>query len=545
MVEKKKNELFSLIHVINNNSKIRLAFEIGLILLIVFMMSILSLSTANPQLYPPGRDGGFFLYVGKAIRSGAKLYADIWDSKGPLIFWINALGVGSDYSRGRLLVIQVCFQAAGLFIAYWVLKKKYGFLPALGTIFIGSHLFSRVIGSGNYTEEYSLFFTWISIGALLLLISNHKKNLFPSFLMGASIVLNFLLRANNIGTQAIVILTALIFTFIKRKETYFWHFLVYLVFGALSIAIPTTLYFIFNGTFTAMIDASILYNFTYSFEQGGSFSSSIAPALADLNMGFYFLGIAWLFAVKDLISGFMKNEFRPFVFLTVFALPVEMIMSSISGRGYGHYFICWIPALMLSVGFQLSIIQNEAIDVDFREKCETVRTPLILFLIFLFITLNSFNYVTTTARFLAASTLRPDVKREFQEPVARVVQSLTVESDKVLVFGGQAGLNIMAQRDSINGALFYPLINDSRIGMEKQKDYFESLQKEKPFLILDGHLFLSQQIPAIDSKTRQNQRFVVSFSNNLDVVLDWINANYERYDEANDYVIYRFRSDSQ
>ena len=137
------------------------------------------------------------------------------------------------------------------------------------------------------------------------------------------------------------------------------------------------------------------------------------------------------------------------------------------------------------------------------------------------------------------------MKREFQEPVARVVQSLTVESDKVLVFGGQAGLNIMAQRDSINGALFYPLINDSRIGMEKQKDYFESLQKEKPFLILDGHLFLSQQIPAIDSKTRQNQRFVVSFSNNLDVVLDWINANYERYDEANDYVIYRFRSDSQ
>ena len=78
-----------------------------------------------------------------------------------------------------------------------------------------------------------------------------------------------------------------------------------------------------------------------------------------------------------------------------------------------------------------------------------------------------------------------------------------------------------------------------------QTNYFENLQEEPPLLIIDGHLFLSQQIPAIDPIARQNQRFVVSFSNNLDLVLDWINANYERYDEANGYVIYRLRSDSQ
>ena len=544
-METKKSRFTNLFQEDWVNSKLIKWLELGLILLIVFVVSMLTLSASNPQLYPPGRDGGFFLYVGKSIQSGARLYADIWDSKGPMIFWINALGVGSDYSRGGLFVIQVFFQTTALFIAYSILKEKYGFLPAICTILIGSHFFNRVIGSGNYTEEYSLLFTWISIAAFSHMITNYKKTFWPFFLMGVTIVLNFLLRANNIGTQAIVILAALIYVFNQRKETNFWLAMVYLLVGALTIAIPTSIYFIINGTFTAMIDASILYNFIYSTERGSSFSNSIAPAFTAFNKWFYVFGIAWLLAVKDFISGLKKKEFRPFVFLTVFALPVETIMSSISGRGYGHYFICWIPALMLLVAFLFSIVQTEVIRVDFREKCETVGTPLILFLILLFIVGNSFTSVTTTTRFLAASAIRPNVKREFQEPFARVFQSLTDETDKVLVFGGQAGINIMAQRDSIKGALFYPAINNSRIGTVVQTNYFENLQEEPPLLIIDGHLFLSQQIPAIDPIARQNQRFVVSFSNNLDLVLDWINANYERYDEANGYVIYRLRSDSQ
>ena len=117
-METKKSRFINLFQEDWFNSKLIKWFELGLILLIVFVASMLTLSASNPQLYPPGRDGGFFLYVGKSIQSGARLYADIWDSKGPMIFWINALGVGSDYSRGGLFVIQVFFQATALFIAY-------------------------------------------------------------------------------------------------------------------------------------------------------------------------------------------------------------------------------------------------------------------------------------------------------------------------------------------------------------------------------------------------------------------------------------------
>ena len=193
--------------------------EIGLILLIVFAISTITLSASNPQTNPPGRDGGFFNYVGKAIGSGAKLYIDIWDSKGPMIFWINALGVGADYTRWGVFFIELCFETVALFITYWVVKRLFGILPALGTVFIGALLLKLVIGTGNSTEEYSILFTWVTILALVMLTTMNKMVFWSFFLMGTSIVFNFLLRANNTGTQVIVILVALFYVYTKKKET--------------------------------------------------------------------------------------------------------------------------------------------------------------------------------------------------------------------------------------------------------------------------------------------------------------------------------------
>ena len=267
--------------------------------------------------------------------------------------------------------------AASLLIAYWFIKKRYGLLPAIGTIFLGAHLLKFVIGFGNYTEEYSILFTWIAIAALALLV-NKKKTFWPFFLMGAMIVLNFLLRANNIGTQAAVILVALIYVFLEQKEVKIWQPIAYLFIGALTIALPTSLYFIINGTFGAMIDASILYNFAYSAVSGKSFNLSPAHAISAFNGWFYVFLVLWLGGIVKLVINFRQKNFDPFLLLTVLAFPIEYLMSSISGRGHGHYFICWIPACMLLLSFGLSVFQEEAIKTSYRTKCEPTYSELII-----------------------------------------------------------------------------------------------------------------------------------------------------------------------
>ena len=528
---------------ISLSAKQQKILEFILVLAIVTVISISTLSAANPALNPPGRDGGFFMYVGKAIKSGAKLYADIWDSKGPLIFWINALGVGRDFSRWGLFLIEIVFGTFSLFVAYFAIKQKYGKIPALVTILLGSYLLSHVIGPGNSVEEYSLLFTWISIAALVSLVSKPEKPFLPFSLMGATIVLNFLLRANNIGTQSMVIVVALIYAFTKRKEIKFWQVFCFLIIGALAIIIPVSVYFIVNGTFKAMIDASVLYNFAYSTARGNPFSNSLIPGINVFSRWFYIISAIWLIALIRFIFLLTKKAFDSFLLLTLLAFPVEIVMSSISGRGFTHYFICWIPAMMLLLAFAFERIQQEVVSKKFRELVEKKRSVLSLVLLLIIILISTFSPFYSAARYIRSSILYPDWQNDYREPIAKVLEKISSEDDEVLVFGGQAGINIMAKRDSVDYAPFYPSINNSKLGLEIQKKYFDTLRTSKPKIILDGHQLYPQFIPAIDPHDRENQTIAVPLAQNLDKVLDWINENYYRYDEANGYIIFMLKED--
>lgn len=510
------------------------------ILLFFILISFHILTDSNPGLNPPGRDGGFFLYVGKALRSGATLYKDIWDSKGPIIFWINALGVGSDFSRWGLYLIQVVFTFTSLVLIYFSLKNVYRPITTLLSAILGSLLLKIVIGPGNSTEEFSLLFTWIAIFAFVLLIDNPTKNFWTFFLMGVSLIINFLLRANNIGTVSMALLSALIFIFTRRKEVSLWKPLLFTLAGVLAVAIPVSLYFVSKGTFTAMIDAAFIYNYFYSTVRGQAFSNSLQPAIKIFDWWFYIFSFIWLVAIIFFVYDLIKKRFSPFLLLTILAFPLEIIMSSISGRGFIHYFICWIPALTLLSAFAFSIIQREVISSHFSELVEKKRFALaaLILLVVTFIPYHQSSY--DGIRYIRSSILYPDWTNDYVEPSAQVIAGLTDEQDKVLVFGGQAGINMMAKRDSINAALFYPAINNSEIGLKVQNAFFETLVAEKPSLIIDGHAYLSQQIPAIDPNDRAKQEFRVNFSENLDELLQWINENYERYDQADHYIIYRY-----
>ena len=67
----------------------------------------------------------------------------------------------------------------------------------------------RLIEAGNFTEEYALLFTWISIYAFSQTTFGEHKRRYP-ILIGAMLALNFLLRANNMGTAAVVTLLYLV-----------------------------------------------------------------------------------------------------------------------------------------------------------------------------------------------------------------------------------------------------------------------------------------------------------------------------------------------
>ena len=88
----------------------------------LFLLTALILNLANPLFDKPSRDGGFFLYAGQQILNGKIPYLDFWDSKGPAIFYINALGLwlGGGSRWGVWAVEFLCIFGFHAFFLHWL-----------------------------------------------------------------------------------------------------------------------------------------------------------------------------------------------------------------------------------------------------------------------------------------------------------------------------------------------------------------------------------------------------------------------------------------
>jgi hypothetical protein len=142
----KKNKFFS--HLADYIPYVALALLIAVVL-----------EQANPYTTIPSSDNGSFLHVGRLILQGKLLYLNVWDSKPPGIFYLNALGLwlGRD-TRWGVWLLQFVFRFATAVIGYRLLRKAWQPGAAVfGMIFWIWGLY-RVLGDGDFVEEYPLLF---------------------------------------------------------------------------------------------------------------------------------------------------------------------------------------------------------------------------------------------------------------------------------------------------------------------------------------------------------------------------------------------------
>src|SRR5215470_11276925 len=98
-----------------------------LVALVIAVFAYVCLST-SPWLRPVlGRDSGVFLYAGSRILAGQVPYRDVWDHKGPLIYYIDALGLLIGHgSRWGVWLLEVGALGAGAGLAYAGLTESLG-----------------------------------------------------------------------------------------------------------------------------------------------------------------------------------------------------------------------------------------------------------------------------------------------------------------------------------------------------------------------------------------------------------------------------------
>lgn len=512
------------------------------------LLALTILTQTNPGIEIPNRDYGFYAYIGKQIAKGYLPYRDVWESKPPAIFYVNAfaLRLGRGYRWGIWLV-EFAFLFSAIAASYHLIKKLWGLLPAIFGVIIWLWGMDFTLQGGNYTEEYPLAIHFLTLTLLLSLIRTPKHRLF-NLTLGLLFSISFLFRPNNAVVEAVTILVYGVSLLWKREYQAFFTAVLWVSLGIIIPLAITSAYFAYHGLFQAMLEASILYNLTYS--------QTELSATSPLKVGFEYLNLAaWIGLTGYLLiiaraKDILKSPYLPLFIVLLIGTPAAVFFSDPARRNYGHYFMNWLPFIAPLSAFAFHSIQQKLFPPSAsRLPLSTFRfLPSFLFplssllLALLFFILSG----RASSNLKAFDRLFTSTERELRSPVSIYVENHTEPGETVLFWATHPGENLMSHRDAPYSTLFYPNLVDSEIADRLNDDFLADLQRNRPVLIVDmGRL----TIPSLDPAKREEQKnagvYPTNPPHNLDEVLKYIEDNYYLEAVVKEKPVYRLHGTSE
>jgi len=323
----------------------RILIVAALLLLLFFMRW-----APHGSLSALAADSSINLYIGQQINNGLTPYADAWEDKPPLIFWLNAFALRFTPGSARGIVCLAYVFVLAFFIAAWAaLRPRVGTYPTMFALLLVVNLLPEVMLGPNVTEVFSLPFQAISFLLLCREAEDGSQPYYPA-LQGLLAAALFQLRANNTAVIGLYIIVSL-FEHIRHREIRRLVVSLAVFVAAFAVGNAAVLWTIIErGCFRQYWDAV--------FRFGGQYST-MRPAI----MHVYAVSVGLLKLSRfggSLIAGATvaavvaarpswTNVRDRFAMLALALFVLEVAGSAVSGRAFEHYFIMWLlPATMMA-----------------------------------------------------------------------------------------------------------------------------------------------------------------------------------------------------
>ncbi len=516
-----------------------------LVYIFLFLLTAVVLDLANPLFDKPSRDGGFFLYAGQQILNGKIPYTEVWDNKGPAIFYINALGLwlGGGSRWGVWLIEFICI--FGMFLLlYKLIVERWGEFAALLGITMAGLGLKVVLGYGNYTEEYALLFNAIGLYLLFSIWGNQIKYV-KLFWIGAWFALSFSFRANNIGVFFAMLFSFALFYLFQRNVLAFVKIGFYSFAGFVLSLLIWVIYFALLHALHEMIYGSITFNFSYSAAQERDWSVLFGGFLKG-GMGWYGrIALAgWIvFCIRFVYDLFYQKKVTDIGIFLLLWFPVEVILSNLSGRIFNHYYISWALAIAVYTALLCSEVHQVLNKIfTFRKLDERFFVFTSLFFI-LGLLATSTQIISRYAEtfwqaFYDTNSL------EYIDPLSLYIREHTAEDDYILTWYPERGINFTSGRASPVTYTNYPLFIDSSLTYEIENTYIEDLISRRPALIIDCAREVDA-IPSLDPITRKEQFSIPGLKrkmyihDGMEIIFDFVKTNYHIETKIDPCIIFR------
>ena len=317
----------------NNEWVGRLSITLMAVLFVTFF------SCTTSPLFPTldnYNDSPIFQTIGKYWTQGYIPYKDLWDLKGPFIFFVNAIGYGLTNTRSGVWLIQVIcmiFTISGLIKIY---RCEYSERKSLCMAMLTLMALAYMYEGGNLVEEYTLPLQVFAFYHVMKWERNYSEtndvNHKPlnSLLYGVLIGLCLMSRLTNALAISGAIMVISIVLLYHRQYMNFLHNAITFFAGFAIATLPFFIYFHYKGALTEMWNATFIYAIKYA----GNASLNLDPK----RLHYYFLcysgGILLLCITLYRIIIYKRNDASSWLWLTSSIMPFIWFCRS---NGFGHY----------------------------------------------------------------------------------------------------------------------------------------------------------------------------------------------------------------
>ena len=497
----------------------------------------------------PRRDSGVFLYLGQQIMDGQIPYRDVWDHKGPGVYYLNALGLWLGHgSWWGVWWLEWLSLAGAAILGYVVLSQAFGRGPAAFASLAWLTSLVFILDGGNFTEEYALPFQF----AALYLFWKSRKSSRPlgyAFMIGVTLAAVFWLKLNMIGVQLSIAVVAVVSMILSpdRRKVLTW--IMALFAGVMAVTIPLLVYFAWNGAWNEFVDAAFRYNFIYT---TSTLENKVKSALAGLQFlaqsSIAFTAVtAWIIGGLALFSKPRQTgAHTPLLQVALVGLPVELLLASTSGRMYVHYYLIWLPIFAILTARLAFDFWNyfAPAEITFLQRKIGLKSVWSVALVIAMVLPALTEMLNPVATLLKSNYPAPS-------PVVQRIQSYTTQDDYLLMWGAETSYNFLAKRRTPSRFVYqYPLYTCGYVTDAMIAEFLDDIARHKP-LIIDTSSTKPPYVPPLNAQDREKwdgQAFAgdaaesCGASRRMADVFAFIDAHYRVAEvvQPEQWVIYRY-----
>jgi hypothetical protein len=518
----------------------------------VFLVKI----QVSPWYVGMGDDSGLFAYAGELISEGALLYQDIWDTKPPGIFYLNALAVilGGD-TPWAIWWFELIWTSLTAVVLLWILVSITGTLAGFAATFLVmmTALHPAYVSGGNYTESYALLPQVLTLAVATAYFKTTKS--VWMFAMGLLTAAAFLLKPTYIALGVASLGTALIAVRGSVRRSSAFRLLAFFGVGFLLPVLLVTAYWSIQGGLDELLGAVVQQNVIY-IQEGFSIRSLYGTGrklvLEQPMASLVILTLASfvMFAARFSTGGISawpppqpkRAIYRRWMLLAAFAaLPLEIAFVAISGRNFGHYFLTPLPAMSVAIAYLFLEIQG-----GFQRRSDAgIWFPV-------FTAVAAGLLLAWSIDVFAKEAPRPAHIRDlFQrsfggeywtDELEQYVIENSESDDLVLAWGYNPGLHFLADRDAPTRYLFHAqLLTPDLAGQQRFDQFMADIEQYPPILIVaqpdSVHAVpyfagdLGKQCPDCSPEVVER----------LQVLATYVDSAYEFVAEINGWLIHQYR----